>query len=91
MTRITRHDVRAFVGPGHLSWLAGCSALSPYSHMTKLDLTLTATDQLNLDINGQRRRWWCACTAQAPGGLREHRFLHPLPAPEEALSQDMVA
>lgn len=33
--------------------LAGCSALSPFSTMTKLDLTLTASDRLNPDLNGR--------------------------------------
>lgn len=33
--------------------LAGCSTLSPYSHLTKLNLRLTASDQLNPDLNGR--------------------------------------
>lgn len=33
--------------------LAGCSTLSPYSHLTKLHLRLTASDQLNPDLNGR--------------------------------------
>jgi type VI secretion system protein VasD len=33
--------------------LAGCSSLSPYSHVTKLNLKLTASDQLNPDLNGR--------------------------------------
>jgi len=33
--------------------LAGCSSLSPYSTMTKLNLTLSASDQLNPDLNGR--------------------------------------
>lgn len=33
--------------------LGGCSALSPYSSLTKLDLTLSASDQVNLDLNGR--------------------------------------
>lgn len=33
--------------------LAGCSTLSPYSHVTKLNLNLTASDQLNPDLNGR--------------------------------------
>lgn len=33
--------------------LAGCSALSPYSTQTKLDLQLTAGDELNPDLNGR--------------------------------------
>ena len=33
--------------------LAGCSSLSPYSKVTKLNLKLTASDQLNPDLNGR--------------------------------------
>ena len=33
--------------------LAGCSALSPYSNVTKLDLTLSASDQVNPDVHGR--------------------------------------
>ncbi len=33
--------------------LAGCSSLSPYSHLTKVNLRLTASDQLNPDLNGR--------------------------------------
>ncbi|RMP68566.1 hypothetical protein ALQ18_03562 [Pseudomonas marginalis pv. marginalis] len=33
--------------------LAGCSSLSPFSTLTKLDLTLTASEQLNPDLNGR--------------------------------------
>lgn len=33
--------------------LPGCSNLSPYSKLTKLDLTLTASDQVNPDLNGR--------------------------------------
>lgn len=33
--------------------MAGCASLSPFSTMTKLTLTLTASDQLNPDLNGR--------------------------------------
>ncbi|MBC3363631.1 type VI secretion system lipoprotein TssJ [Pseudomonas sp. SWRI154] len=33
--------------------MVGCVTLSPFSTMTKLDLTLIASDQLNLDLNGR--------------------------------------
>ena len=36
-----------------LMLLAGCSSLSPYSKLTKLNLKLTASDQLNPDLNGR--------------------------------------
>jgi type VI secretion system protein VasD len=33
--------------------LAGCSALSPFSSLTKLDLTLVAGERLNPDLHGR--------------------------------------
>lgn len=33
--------------------LGGCSTLSPYSSVTKLNLTLSASDQVNPDLNGR--------------------------------------
>ncbi|MCU1749396.1 type VI secretion system lipoprotein TssJ [Pseudomonas sp. 6D_7.1_Bac1] len=36
-----------------LVWLAGCSTISPYSTVTKLNLKLTASDQVNPDLNGR--------------------------------------
>ncbi|RON08114.1 type VI secretion system-associated lipoprotein [Pseudomonas brassicacearum] len=36
-----------------LVWLAGCSSISPYSTVTKLNLKLTASDQVNPDLNGR--------------------------------------
>ena len=36
-----------------LMWLSGCTSLSPYSTVTKVNLTLTANDQLNPDLNGR--------------------------------------
>lgn len=33
--------------------LGGCSALSPYSKLTKLDLELHGSDRLNPDLNGR--------------------------------------
>ncbi|MFQ6572226.1 type VI secretion system lipoprotein TssJ [Pseudomonas sp. UM16] len=36
-----------------LALLASCASLSPYSSMTKLNLKLTASDQLNPDLNGR--------------------------------------
>lgn len=36
-----------------LSLLAGCSSVSPFSSLTKVDLTLTASDEVNLDLHGR--------------------------------------
>ncbi|GGU83554.1 type VI secretion system-associated lipoprotein [Pseudomonas laurentiana] len=44
---------KAFAVLMALLLLAGCAALSPYSNLTKLDLKLTASDQLNPDLNGR--------------------------------------
>jgi type VI secretion system protein VasD len=33
--------------------VSGCSVLSPYSKLTKLDLQLTASERLNPDLNGR--------------------------------------
>lgn len=33
--------------------VSACTSLSPYSSLTKLDLRLTASDQLNPDLNGR--------------------------------------
>jgi type VI secretion system protein VasD len=43
----------AFAALTALVLLAGCSSLSPYSTVTKLNLKLTASDQLNPDLNGR--------------------------------------
>ena len=36
-----------------LSLLGACASMSPYSSLTKLDLRLSASDQLNPDLNGR--------------------------------------
>ncbi|MFL1545734.1 type VI secretion system lipoprotein TssJ [Pseudomonas sp. O39] len=36
-----------------LSLLVGCSSVSPFSTLTKLDLTLTASEQVNPDLHGR--------------------------------------
>lgn len=36
-----------------LTLVTGCSSLSPYSKVTKLNLKLAASDQLNPDLNGR--------------------------------------
>lgn len=45
--------VSALAVLGVMVLLTGCSVLSPYSSLTKLNLTLTASDQLNPDIHGR--------------------------------------
>lgn len=72
--------------------LAACSTLSPYSHVTKLNLTLTASDQLNPDLNGR----------PSPIVVRLYELKHPVAfenadffslyeRAKESLAPDMVA
>jgi len=72
--------------------LAGCSSLSPYSTLTKLDLELRGSDTLNPDLNGR----------PSPIVLRLLELKHPVAfenadffslyqRPKEALSPDLVA
>jgi len=71
--------------------LSGCAALSPYSDMTKLDLTLNGTDELNPDLNGR----------PSPIVLRLIELKHPVAfetadffslyqRPKEVLAPDLV-
>lgn len=72
--------------------IAGCTSLSPYSHITKLNLRLTASDQLNPDLNGR----------PSPIVVRLFELKHPVSfenadffsvyeRAKEALALDMVA
>lgn len=72
--------------------MAGCSSLSPYSNITKLNLKLTASDQLNPDLNGR----------PSPIVVRLFELKHPVAfenadffslyeRAKESLAPDMVA
>lgn len=72
--------------------LGGCSMLSPYSSLTKLDLTLKGSVELNPDLNGR----------PSPIVVRLIELKHPVSfetadffslyqRPKEILSPDMVA
>lgn len=74
-----------------LAALGGCSALSPNSDLTKLDLSLQGSDRLNPDLNGR----------PSPVVIRLLELKHPVAfenadffslyqRPKEALSPDMV-
>lgn len=74
-----------------LAVLSGCSALSPNSDLTKLDLSLQGSDQLNPDLNGR----------PSPVVIRLVELKHPVAfenadffslyqRPKEALSPDLV-
>ncbi|HAF91923.1 type VI secretion system lipoprotein TssJ [Pseudomonas sp. S5(2021)] len=86
MTRLS-----ALLLAGGLSLLAGCAALSPYSELTKLDLALIGSDELNPDLNGR----------PSPIVVRLIELRHPVTfqnadffslyqRPREVLSPDMV-
>lgn len=53
MPRRSTFFFRSLTALAALVLTAGCSSLSPYSHITKLNLKLTASDQLNPDLNGR--------------------------------------
>ena len=53
MSRRTTYFFKALTALITWMLLAGCSSLSPYSDVTKLNLKLTASDQLNPDLNGR--------------------------------------
>ncbi len=53
MSRCSTAFLKTLMACVALMWLAGCSSLSPYSTMTKVNLKLTANDQLNPDLNGR--------------------------------------
>jgi type VI secretion system protein VasD len=72
--------------------IAGCTSLSPYSQVTKVNLKLTASDQLNPDLNGR----------PSPIVVRLFELKHPVSfenadffslyeRPKETLAPDMVA
>ncbi|WP_313517858.1 type VI secretion system lipoprotein TssJ [Pseudomonas sp.] len=83
--------IRSLALPAALLVLAGCSSLSPYSTLTKLDLDLHGSDTLNPDINGR----------PSPIVLRLLELKHPVAfenadffslyqRPREALAPDLV-
>ena len=53
MSRCSTAFFKTLTAFAALVLLAGCSTLSPYSHLTKLNLKLTASDRLNPDLNGR--------------------------------------
>ncbi|VVM86899.1 hypothetical protein PS662_02620 [Pseudomonas fluorescens] len=53
MSRCTTAFFKMLTALTALVLLAACSSLSPYSHVTKVNLKLTGSDQLNPDLNGR--------------------------------------
>ncbi|MGY2291444.1 type VI secretion system lipoprotein TssJ [Pseudomonas sp. SDO528_S397] len=89
---MSRRSIPFFSLLAALVLLAGCSTLSPYSKVTKLNLKLTASDQLNPDLNGR----------PSPVVVRLFELKHPVAfenadffslyeRAKESLAPDMVA
>lgn len=53
MSRCTMFFSKTLTALATAFLLNGCATLSPFSTMTKLNLTLTTSDQLNPDLNGR--------------------------------------
>lgn len=53
MSHCTMHLFKTLTALAMTLLLGGCTTLSPFSTMTKLNLTLTTSDQLNPDLNGR--------------------------------------
>ncbi|MFJ4143268.1 type VI secretion system lipoprotein TssJ [Pseudomonas sp. NPDC089734] len=68
MSRCSNLLLKTLAALTALVLLAGCSSMSPYSTMTKLDLRLTATDRLNPDLNGR----------PSPVVVRLYELKHPV-------------
>ncbi|SDU91459.1 type VI secretion system lipoprotein TssJ [Pseudomonas mucidolens] len=72
--------------------LAGCSTLSPYSHVTKLNLKLTASDQLNPDLNGRPSPIVVRLfELKQPVAFENADFFSLYERAKESLAPDMVA
>lgn len=89
---MSRRSICFFTLLTALVLMAGCSTLSPYSKVTKLNLNLTASDQLNPDLNGR----------PSPLVVRLFELKHPIAfenadffslyeRAKESLAPDMVA
>jgi len=92
MPRFTTPLLGTFTALVTTQLLVGCAMLSPFSTMTKLNLTLTASDQLNPDLNGR----------PSPVVVRLFELKHPVAfenadffslyeRPGESLKPDLVA
>lgn len=79
-----------WLGAG-LLLLTGCSALSPYSTLTKLDLKLTANDRLNPDLHGRPSPIVVRLIElKNPVAFETVDFFSLYERPKEALAPDLV-
>lgn len=71
--------------------LAGCSTLSPYSDLTKLDLTLEGSPELNPDLNGRPSPIVLRLMAlKHPVAFENADFFSLYQRPREALAPDLL-
>lgn len=71
--------------------LAGCSTLSPYSDLTKLDLTLEGSAELNPDLNDRPSPIVLRLMAlKQPVAFENADFFSLYQRPREALSPDLI-
>lgn len=72
--------------------LASCSAISPYSTQTRLELTLTGNDLLNPDINGRPSPVVVRLLElRNPVGFETQDFFSLYGRGSESLGQDLIA
>ncbi|TFY90527.1 type VI secretion system lipoprotein TssJ [Pseudomonas kairouanensis] len=75
-----------------LGLLAGCSSFSPFSTLTKLDLTLTASDEVNPDQHGRPSPVVVQLLAlRHPVAFENADFFSLYGRAEQTLSKDWVA
>tara|TARA_R110001599_G_scaffold57631_12_gene158710 strand:- start:10077 stop:10580 length:504 start_codon:yes stop_codon:yes gene_type:complete len=71
--------------------LAGCSTLSPYSDLTKLDLTLEGSAELNPDLSGRPSPIVLRLMAlKHPVAFENSDFFSLYQRPREALAPDLL-
>lgn len=74
-----------------LSLLSACSFLSPYSSVTKLDLHLNASDQLNPDVNGRPSPMVVRLIElKLPVTFQKGDFFSLYEQPKQVLSPDLI-
>lgn len=75
-----------------LFMVTGCSALSPYSDKTKIDIYLTSTDRLNPDVNNRPSPVVVRLyELKSPVTFENSEFFSLYQQPEQALALDLVS
>lgn len=92
MSSLNTLCIRALSIFSMLLLLAGCSTLSPYSKLTKLDLMLTASDRLNPDLHGRPSPIVVRLIElKNPVAFETIDFFSLYERPKESLAPDIVA